>query len=113
MKKIKDNSNHNGVIIISTFPNQNAIKSKINNILVTKKICACITFFKVRSFYTWKNKIENQDEIMVLFKTSKEKSEKLKKEIKAIHPYEVPEIIEFVASDIEKNYMKWIIDSMK
>ncbi len=113
MKKIKGKTDQKGVIIISTFPNQNIIRSKINDILATKKICACISFFKVKSYYTWKNKIEHQDEIMVLFKTSKEKSEKLKKEIKLIHPYEVPEILEIVPSDIETNYMKWIIDSMK
>lgn len=111
--KIKSKNKEKCVIIISTFPSKNIIESKINDMIITKKICACISYFKIRSFYSWKNKIENHDEMMVLFKTTKTNSEKLKKEIKTIHPYEVPEIIELVASDVEKAYMKWMIESMK
>jgi periplasmic divalent cation tolerance protein len=35
----------------------------------------------------------------------------LKKEIKKLHPYDVPEIAEIDITSINKPYLKWVVDS--
>ena len=100
-----------GVIIMSTFPDQESILNVAQDLIVKKKLCACINLIKVRSLYVWKNKLEDQQEFMALFKTTKLSAEKLKSEIKKIHPYEVPEIIEIKMNDVYKTYMSWISES--
>lgn len=55
-------------------------------------------------------KIENRDEYLALFKTTK-KSISTKKELKKLHPYDVPEIAEINVESINQPYMKWLVDS--
>jgi periplasmic divalent cation tolerance protein len=100
-----------GVIIMSTFPDQESILNVAQDLIVKKKLCACINLIKVRSLYVWNNKLEDQQEFMALFKTTKLSADKLKLEIKKFHPYEVPEIIEIKMNDVYKTYMSWISES--
>ena len=98
------------VIIISTFPDKKTI-TKIANQLVKKKLAACVNITKISSVYSWKGKIENQSEYLALFKTSKKNKSILKKELKKLHPYDVPEIAEINVNSMNKSYLDWLIDS--
>jgi periplasmic divalent cation tolerance protein len=98
------------VIIISTFPNKKTI-TKIANQLVTKKLVACVNITKISSVYSWKGKIENQSEYLALFKTTKKNVQTLKKELKKLHPYDVPEIVEINPLSVNQPYLKWLVDS--
>ena len=64
----------------------------------------------VKSFFWWKGKIDQADEAVLLMKTENRLFEKLKKTIKANHPYEVPEIIAFNISKGNAEYLTWIKD---
>ena len=98
------------VILISTFPDKKTITS-IANQLVKKKLAACVNITKISSVYSWKGKIENQSEYLALFKTTKKNQVNLKKEIKKLHPYDVPEIAEIDITSINKPYLKWVVES--
>ena len=98
------------VIIVSTFPSKQSV-TNIANKLVKKKLVACVNITNISSIYTWKGKIENQDEYIALFKTTKKNQPTLKKELKKLHPYDVPEIAEINVESINQPYMKWLIDS--
>nr|AIF21754.1 periplasmic divalent cation tolerance protein (cutA) [uncultured marine thaumarchaeote SAT1000_06_A07] len=58
------------VIIVSTFPSKQSVTS-IAKLLVKKKLVACVNITKISSVYTWEKKIENRDEYLALFKTTK------------------------------------------
>ncbi len=94
-------------IILSTFPSERAATIVAKN-LIDNKLCACVNFTRIRSIYTWKGKLEDQQEFIALFKATKNSSEKLKSAIASMHPYEVPEIIELRISDVSKSYMSWL-----
>ena len=98
------------VVIVSTFPSKQSVTS-IANKLVKKKLAACVNITKISSVYTWKGKVENQNEYLALFKTTKKNQSTLKKELKKIHPYDVPEIAEINVESINQPYMKWLVDS--
>jgi len=98
------------VIIISTFPSKQSVTS-IANKLVKKRLVACVNITTISSIYTWKGKIENQNEYLALFKTTKKNQSVLKKELKKLHPYDVPEIAEINVESINQSYMKWLVDS--
>lgn len=98
------------VAIISTYPDKKSI-SKIANKLVKSKLVACVNITKISSVYLWEGKIENSDEFLALFKTTQKNKQSLKAEIKKTHPYEVPEIAELSVNDINKPYLKWLVDS--
>jgi periplasmic divalent cation tolerance protein len=98
-----------GVLIISTFPSEDSIASISKDLIVSKKLCACASLTKVRSIYYWNNKLEDQEEFIVFFKTTKLCAKRLKDEIKKLHPYEVPEILELKMDDVSKDYLSWLV----
>ena len=98
------------VIIVSTFPSKQSVMG-IANKLVKKKLVACVNMTKISSVYTWKGKVQNQNEYLALFKTTKKNQSTLKKELKKLHPYDVPEIAEINVESINQPYMKWLVDS--
>ena len=98
------------VVIVSTFPSKQSVTS-IANKLVKKKLAACVNITKISSVYTWKGKVQNQDEYLAFFKTTKKNLPTLKKELKKLHPYDVPEVAEINVESINQPYMKWLVDS--
>ena len=98
------------MIIVSTFPSKQSVTS-IANKLVKKRLVACVNITTISSIYTWKGKIENQNEYLALFKTTKKNQSVLKKELKKLHPYDVPEIAEINVESVNQPYMKWLVDS--
>jgi len=98
------------VIIVSTFPSKQSVTS-IANKLVKKRLVACVNITTISSIYTWKGKIENQNEYLALFKTTKKNQSVLKKELNKLHPYDMPEIAEINVESVNQPYMKWLVDS--
>lgn len=98
------------VIIVSTYPDKKTV-TKTANELVKKRLAACVNISKISSIYPWKGKIENTSEFLVLFKTTQKNKNALKKAIKKMHPYDIPEIVEINISSINQPYLKWLIES--
>ena len=98
------------VIIASTFSDE-ATAAGVGKKMVEDKLAACVNLAPVRSIYSWKGKVEDQQECLALFKTTKESAGKLKEELARVHPYDVPEIIEIDISDVSAPYLSWLIES--
>jgi periplasmic divalent cation tolerance protein len=98
-----------GVIILSTFPSEESAAEAAEKV-VKGKLCACVNFTKIRSIYSWKGRLEDQQEFIALFKTTARSAKKLKAEIARLHPYEVPEIVELKMSDVSKSYLSWLLE---
>ncbi len=99
-----------GVIVLSTFPSEELAK-KVAQGLLERKLCACVNIMKVSSMYSWKGKIEDEQEFLCIFKTTSIKLRKLKEEIGKVHPYEVPEIVELEMKSASSNYLSWLVDA--
>jgi periplasmic divalent cation tolerance protein len=98
-----------GIIIMSTFPDEKSAISVAER-LINKKLCACVNLTKVRSLYSWNNKLEDHEEYLALFKSTSSTSEELKSNIERAHPYEVPEIVE-LKLNVSSSYMSWLAKS--
>jgi periplasmic divalent cation tolerance protein len=98
-----------GVLVISTYPNEESIAEISTELIVAKKLCACISLTKVRSIYYWNNKLQDQEEFIVFFKTTKLRATSLKEEIRRLHPYEVPEILELKLDKVSRDYLSWLV----
>lgn len=95
-------------VVFVTCPNEKCA-GKIVNVLLKKRLIACANILpNVKSRYWWKGKIEKNDEVLVMMKTRQKLFDKVKKEIKVLHPYEVPEIICVKIDKGLDTYLKWI-----
>ena len=66
----------------------------------------------VRSVYRWQGKIETSEEVLALIKTTIGKYQQLEQRIRALHSYEVPEIIALRPHDGLPEYLNWIEQSV-
>ena len=87
---------------------------KIAKELLNEKLIACANIIDgVSSFFWWKGNVDRASESLMLIKTTKKNFAQVKKVVKKLHSYEVPEIIALPIAEGEKKYLNWISESVK
>ena len=82
--------------------------------LVEKRLAACVNLVPgVSSWYWWEGKVNVDEEVLLMMKTSRDKFAALEKEVLRLHSYAVPEIIAIQIVEGSKNYLNWIEESLK
>lgn len=86
---------------------------KIAKRLIEEKLAACVNIINgVESVFWWENKVERAGEALLVIKSSGEKFSKIAETVKALHSYEVPEIIALPITEGYKPYLDWINESI-
>ncbi|NIM17255.1 MAG: divalent cation tolerance protein CutA [Candidatus Aminicenantes bacterium] len=99
---------------ITTTTDSKELAQKIAETLVEKKLAACAQISgPITSIYEWKGKVENEEEWYCVIKTRKNLYQEVEENIKALHPYEVPEIIALPIVEGNKAYLAWINEVVK
>lgn len=100
-------------MIFVTCPHRKSA-NKIADALLKKKLIACANIVSnLKSKYWWKGKIESSDETLLIMKTKRKLFNTAKKEIKSLHPYDVPEIICVRIAEGSKDYLNWVKGATK
>lgn len=98
-------------LAFSTFPDAESARS-IAEQLVTRKLVACANILpSVQSIYRWQGKLENPSETLVVFKLPLDGYTAFETELKALHPYDVPEIIAVSITQALPAYLQWVVES--
>jgi periplasmic divalent cation tolerance protein len=79
------------------------------NELVRRELAACVNILgPMTSVYRWKGNIESSDEFLLLIKTTEDAFEQVRKAVKELHSYELPEIVELGVSRGDGKYLNWL-----
>lgn len=77
--------------------------------LVTEGLAACVNLVpKVRSFYQWEGKLQDDSEVLLIIKTRASRYEALEARVRELHPYAVPEIIALEIQKGQPDYLAWL-----
>jgi periplasmic divalent cation tolerance protein len=77
--------------------------------LVDERLAACVQVIgPVRSTYRWKGTVERATEWLCVAKTAQPKLEATLARIRALHPYEQPEIVATAIDAGDTGYLEWI-----
>jgi periplasmic divalent cation tolerance protein len=96
--------------VITTVDSRETLE-KIGRLLLEKRLVACLQIIgPVRSIYWWKGRLEEAEEWIGIMKTRRELYFDVEKEIRALHPYEVPQIEAIDAVSVLPVYERWLID---
>ena len=84
---------------------------RIAHTLVEEQLVACINIIpKIESIYKWRGKIENDEEVIIIAKTTDKNVKKTIQRIKSLHSYEIPDIIVLPIIGGLKDYLDYITD---
>lgn len=95
------------VVFVTTSSVKEA--EQIAQALLEKRLAACINIVPcVHSRFWWKGKIERCDEALIIIKSKSEVFDELIESVRAIHSYEVPEILAVPVKLGFTEYLSWI-----
>jgi periplasmic divalent cation tolerance protein len=95
-------------VIMVTAANLDQAKD-IAHALVEEEIVACVNILQgMLSIFRWKGKIEEGAECLLIIKTRLQRLPDVIGRVKALHSYDVPEIIALPIIDGNPAYLQWI-----
>jgi len=95
------------LLLLSACRDQDEAR-RISRTLIDEHLASCVNIAKVDSIYRWKGQVEESEEHMIIAKTKSSVYEKAEETIRALHSYELPEIIALKVKKGHAAYLDWI-----
>jgi periplasmic divalent cation tolerance protein len=100
------------VVLTTTASREEA--EKIARILLEERLVACVNITDtVSSLFWWKGKIDMEKEFLLFMKTHESLFPRLKKKLKEIHSYQVPEMIGLPIKMVSEPYKEWLKETLQ
>jgi periplasmic divalent cation tolerance protein len=100
----------NVLIVLTNCPDVE-VADRIARTLVEQKLAACVNRMPaVDSVYRWQGAVERTVEVPLLIKSTRERLPEVQEAIRALHPYEVPEILAIPVVAGLPAYLRWVVD---
>ena len=95
------------VVLVTTATKQEA--EKIAQRLLKQKLIACANVIgPASSLFHWSGKAETAEEYLIFMKSRRDLFDKLTETVKALHSYEVPEILVLPIIGGSEEYIVWL-----
>lgn len=95
-------------IVFCTCPDNDSA-SRIAEALVDERLAACVNILPaIDSVYRWRGAIERTSEVQLIIKTVEARIDVLTTRIRALHPYELPEVVAIEAASGLPAYLDWV-----
>jgi periplasmic divalent cation tolerance protein len=82
---------------------------RIAHRLVEQHLAACVNILPgVQSIYRWQGGVESASEVLLLIKTTADRSDEVQSTVASLHSYEIPEFVVLSVSGGSKAYLAWL-----
>ena len=96
------------ILVQTTVPDEEKGR-EIARVLIEARLAACVkTAAPCVSLYRWEGRIVDDREWVLTIVTRRDLYPALEEKIRALHPYQVPEIIALPVLEGNPDYLKWI-----
>ena len=96
------------LVVLCTAPTVE-VAAALARALVEARLAACGNVVPgLRSIYRWQGRVEDQPEVLLVLKTTRERLPALRDELVRRHPYEVPEVLALPVEAGSGTYLEWL-----
>ena len=96
-------------IVVLTTVGTEEQANDISRELVARGLAACVNIVpRIRSVYRWHDEICQDDELLLIIKSSHGRFEEISSVITELHEYELPEILALGVDDGVPGFLDWI-----
>jgi periplasmic divalent cation tolerance protein len=96
------------LVVLVTAPTPERA-AEIARALVEERLAACGNVVPgIRSIYRWEGEVQDDQEALLVLKTTRDRFEALRERVVALHPYQVPEVLALEVEAGSAPYLAWI-----
>jgi periplasmic divalent cation tolerance protein len=95
-------------IVLVTAPSREVAEHLVTSV-VEERLAACGNIVPgITSIYRWQGAIQKDEELLIVFKTTRAAAAQLMTRVEALHPYDVPEALVLPVEAGLAPYMSWV-----
>ncbi len=95
-------------VVLVTAPDTDTA-ARLAGALVEERLAACVNVVpEIRSFYRWEGAVQDDAEVLLVIKSTAERSSALAARVRELHPYDLPEVLELPAVGGSDAYLDWV-----
>ena len=99
------------LLVLCTCPG-NTVAAEISTSLIDQHLAACVNRVPgVKSGYRWEGHVEQDEEVLLLIKTTRARFAEVETAIRRLHPHELPEVIGVPITAGSEAYLQWVTES--
>jgi periplasmic divalent cation tolerance protein len=95
-------------LLYCTFPDEDEAIQVSRELLDLSLIACANVLGGISSLYKWKGRLEDSQEVAVIFKTTSEKVTEVIEAIQSLHSYETPAILEIPLGETATAFTNWV-----
>jgi len=100
------------MVVLTTCGNDEDANS-LARALIERRLAACVNAVsKVASTYRWKGEIQQDQETLLIIKTTAERLSALERAIRELSKYDMPEVIALPIVAGSQEYLGWVRESV-
>ena len=101
------------LLVLCTCPG-NTVAAEISTALIEQQLAACVNRVPgVKSWYRWEGRLQQDEEVLLLVKTTQSRFAEVEAAIRRLHPAAVPEIIGVPIVAGSTDYLNWLESSTR
>ena len=101
------------IVVLVTAPSQKEAV-RIGKAVVNAQLAACVNIVPgIRSLFRWEGAVSDESEVLMVLKSRADLFSELARTVKALHRYQVPEVIALPIVHGTPDYLAWIRQSTR
>lgn len=96
-------------VVLTTVPSRDAARTLARE-LVERRLVACANVVPgVVSIYRWEGAVQEDDEVLIVLKTRRDRTTELAGAIRELHTYDTPEVVVLPVDGGDRDYLSWVL----
>ena len=100
-------------IVVLVTAGSTAEGDRLARALVEERFAACVNRIQsIRSVYRWQGKVEENEEELLIIKSTRNLFAGLERRVRELHSYSVPEIVALPIVEGSQGYLEWLREQL-